>query len=291
MECTSLEATDHLVLAALSVLPGRYKEVPQGFWDAFGVTLAQATDSLYELQTEGAWIDRRASGIFRVNESCNCSYKTSAKRSFRRWKKGLGQPRMTVGVDVGEEYSAVVVAETDGERTHVRSLITQPLRSRGGDEEPEASTSGYRDLAGKRVSGRRIATDVAARRRRRNTTLAWEDLPPEKWNATHLAGYFDAQTFTHLQGRSADRYVLKPMLAHFAKLRREGITSVECKQMVDLFVQQEASQDGRIDSLWKRFIAQRGRLARLLTTNAGRRYNNQPHGGGTHDDDDEERWL
>lgn len=170
-----------------------------------------------------------------------------------------------------------------GERTYVRSLTPQPLRSSGEDEEQNS----VQQMAGKRVSGRRIATDVVERTRRRNTTLAWQDRPPEVWNATHLTGYFDAQTFTHLHGRSANRFKMKPLLAHFARMRREGIDSVTCKEMIDLFVQQQLAQpDGTVvASYWQLFVSQSGTLRNLLTTTAGQHYNNQPTS------DDEGEWT
>jgi hypothetical protein len=285
MECSTLDETDHTVLAVLTVLPGRVKEVPEGLWDAFGISLSDATDSLYELRLNETWVRCIEPGVYQVIWSCNCDYKRSAKRKYRIVKDRLRQPEFTVGADIDHDRFSIDGVETEGRRTKVRRLTSTPLRSRGGSEEPEADrspTSGYKQLAGQTVSGRRIATDVVARARRRNTTLAWQDRPVEKWNATHLAGYFDAQTFTHLHGHSADRFVLKPVLAHFARMRREGITSEECKQMVDLFVQRELSEpDGTIiDSIWKKFIAQRGALRSLLTTNAGRRYNNQPSDDG-----------
>lgn len=69
---------------------------------------------------------------------------------------------------------------------------------------------------------------------------------------------------------------MAPMLKHFASMRREGITSVECKAMVDLYVQRNLGNDDLIISCWKQFIAQRGKLRGALTSNAAGHYNNQP---------------
>jgi hypothetical protein len=300
VDCNSLDDDEHKVLAALCALPGKsVKEIPDGYWDAIGVELVDATRALNGLMQRPIWISKRGPRAFKIDAKCNCQLLRLAKVDRKMFEKGLRQPQGATPDD--EERSREVIRSASGEhlvvekrreRTFVRSLTSQPLRRRGGSEEADSDqspTSSYGDLAGRTVSGRRVQPEVAARQRRKTTTKAWMDTPVERWNSVHLTGYFDEQTWLELRNRSADRINLRAMLKHMAMLRREGLTNEEIKQMVDVFVQREASTTGRVPSVWRRFIAQRGTLATLLTSNASRHYNNQPTNGDG--EEGEDRWL
>jgi hypothetical protein len=297
VDCNTLPEAEHRALAALCA---QQSKRPVEITDTNFKSMGVPPEADLSVLVDDGFLVRWGGRLYQIEHRCNCSYLRAAKKERRAISKSfansmeqeqLPQPRpeFKSGWDaVGPPLEGTTV-EDEGERTFVRSLVSQPLRSRGGSEEQNYLLSiadSPSQLAGQTVSGSRVPTEVAARRKRSQTTLAWMDRPVERWNSRCLAGYFDDQTFQHLQGRSADRYVMKPVIENFARMLSEGITASECKAMVDLYVQRNLGNDDLIISCWKDFFGQKGKLRKALTANSAGHYNNQP----TAEDDDGSDW-
>lgn len=284
MDCSSLAEDEHKTLAEATLLARKSRK------RVFEVGYRKR---LRDLVADG-YVERLGTDHYHLLVECSCEQLKMMRTELRSLSVSSSeQPKLPPqsqsrrwggATSVGsneEDVSAVV----DGPKGRPRNHTS--LRSRDGGETQSVGlpiTDSPSRLAGKTISGTRSATEVAELHNRWNSTLGWQDFAVEKWNATHLAGYYDAQTWLRCRGLSSDRYNMKNVVKNMSRLRREGVTNDEIKKMVDLYTSRVASIGNRVPRLWVSFFANVPELRRLLTSNAVGHYNNQPT--TSHDDED-----